>query len=267
MKNIMLQSIKTKKKYLIPYEITMALLSIIVVLMLLVECTTKLNTLEINVFYILDEVILLVFTADYFIRLYLADNKKLFFKKNIIDLIAIIPFNSIFQAAKVFRIVRISKLLKIIKITKLLRTVIFIKKFKNKSSTFLKTNNFQYILWITIITIGFGAIGMNLAEGKPILDSLWWSFVTITTVGYGDISPTTGPGRIIASILMLVGIGFIGMLTGTISTFFIGKKVEATTFKDETIEMIKYKLDDFNNLTYDEVEDICTVLRSFKNKH
>jgi voltage-gated potassium channel len=43
-------------------------------------------------------------------------------------------------------------------------------------------------------------------------------------VGYGDISPSTVIGRIIASILRLVEIGTIGMLTGTIATYFLPKK-------------------------------------------
>lgn len=244
------------------YEIAIASLSILAVGILIFEYSSNLDTLEINVFYMLDEIILLVFTADYFIRLYLSDNKKLFFKKNIIDLISIMPFNSIFQVAKILRVTKVTRLLKIVKI---LRTFIFLEKLKSRISIFLKTNNFHYILLITITTVIFGAIGMNLAEGKPILDSLWWSFVTVTTVGYGDISPTTGPGRIIASILMLIGIGFIGMLTGTISTFFIGKRAAATTFKDSTIESIKTKLDNFNNLSVEDIEDICAVLRSFKN--
>lgn len=51
-------------------------------------------------------------------------------------------------------------------------------------------------------------------------DALWWSIVTCTTVGYGDISPSTLPGRIIAVFLMIVGIGLISMLTGTITTYF-----------------------------------------------
>jgi len=258
--------IKANNKFMLFYEIIIASLSILAVAILVFEYTSNLDTLEINVFYILDETILLTFAADYFIRLYLADNKKLFFRKNIIDLIAIIPFNSLFQAARLLRITKITKLLKILKVTKLLRAFVFLEKFKNRISPFLKTNNFQYVIWVTMSTIAFGTIGMNLAEGKPILDSLWWSFVTITTVGYGDISPVTGAGRIIASILMLVGIGFIGMLTGTISTFFIGKRVAATTFKDSTIENIKIKLDDFNNLTVEDIDDICIVLQSFKNK-
>ena len=105
--------IKENSKIMILYQVAMASLSILAVGILIFEYSSNLDALEINIFYILDEVVLLVFAADYFIRFYLADNKKLFFKKNIIDLISIIPFNSIFQAARVLRVTNISKLLKI----------------------------------------------------------------------------------------------------------------------------------------------------------
>jgi len=51
--------------------------------------------------------------------------------------------------------------------------------------------------------------------------------VTTTTVGYGDISPHTAIGKLIAVLLMIIGIGFISMLTGTISTYFIGRAKKA----------------------------------------
>lgn len=49
-------------------------------------------------------------------------------------------------------------------------------------------------------------------------DSFWWAFVTGTTVGYGDITPVTTSGRWIAIVLMVVGIGVFGFVTGAVSS-------------------------------------------------
>jgi voltage-gated potassium channel len=148
---------------------------------------------------------------------------------------------------------------------RLFRIVVLLGRFKKNIDKFIKTNNFHYVLWITIITVILGALGISFSENKSFTDGLWWSFVTVTTVGYGDISPITSTGRIIASILMLVGIGFIGMLTGTISTFFINKKSKKYTYKDEIIENIKSKLDEYENLSENDINDICSVLKSLKH--
>ena len=72
----------------------------------------------------------------------------------------------------------------------------------------------------TVICIIFGGIAIHFAEGMNITDGLWWCFVTATTVGYGDISPATIPGLIVATLLMIVGIGLIGSLTSTITALF-----------------------------------------------
>jgi voltage-gated potassium channel len=48
--------------------------------------------------------------------------------------------------------------------------------------------------------------------------------VTITTVGYGDIAPSTGEGRAIAALLMVIGIMTVGMLSGSITTYFVTRR-------------------------------------------
>ena len=70
-------------------------------------------------------------------------------------------------------------------------------------------------------------------------DGLWWALVTITTVGYGDITPLTNLGRIIASSLMIMGIGFIATITAAVSSYFI------SSFNDKelTINELGDKLD------------------------
>src|SRR6478736_67641 len=51
-------------------------------------------------------------------------------------------------------------------------------------------------------------------------DSLWWAIVTLTTVGYGDIVPETTTGRIAAVMIMLTGVAVLGLLAGTLASFF-----------------------------------------------
>ena len=65
-------------------------------------------------------------------------------------------------------------------------------------------------------------------------DGVWWAVVTVTTVGYGDVTPTTVTGRVVAVALMLVGIGFLAVLTATIASRFVKQDRE-----DETAEILK----------------------------
>ncbi|MEU0697018.1 potassium channel family protein [Streptomyces niveus] len=52
--------------------------------------------------------------------------------------------------------------------------------------------------------------------------ALWWSVETATTVGYGDLYPVTVAGRVIAGIVMLVGISVFSIVTASLATWFVG---------------------------------------------
>lgn len=246
------------------YEIAFSVLSVIAVTIAVLDISEKISLTKDNLYFYIDLSITIIFIFDYFIRLILSGNKKTFVKQNIPDLIAMIPFN----ALKVFRLVKIIKIIKILKFVRLFGVS---AKFYKSAKRFLHTNGLIYILFFTLIIILFGAIGIYFTEKNITVDSLpdavWWSFVTATTVGYGDIAPSTVIGRIIAVILMLVGIGAIGMLTGTIATYFISKRtmvnesnpiaqsiMKSTDLTDEEkekvidyIKYIKYLSEEQNN--------------------
>jgi voltage-gated potassium channel len=61
---------------------------------------------------------------------------------------------------------------------------------------------------------------------KTPFDAIWWAISTMTTVGYGDKYPVTVEGRIVAIILMIVGVGLFAVLTGLFARLFIGAELQ-----------------------------------------
>jgi voltage-gated potassium channel len=71
-----------------------------------------------------------------------------------------------------------------------------------------------------------GAIFSVVEKGYSVWDGVWLAITTMTTVGYGDLSPHTTAGRLVAVTLMLVGIGFIALLTGAIAERFLSPEIQ-----------------------------------------
>lgn len=92
----------------------------------------------------------------------------------------------------------------------------------------LAQNELGATLLATAIVIAL--TGVMMAALDPAVenpwDGLWWAWVTITTVGYGDIVPESQIGRILASIVILFGIGLFAMLTASFAAFFIRQDEE-----------------------------------------
>jgi len=52
---------------------------------------------------------------------------------------------------------------------------------------------------------------------------MWWAVQTVTTVGYGDAVPVSDLGRILAAVVMLLGIGFVTVITASITGAFVAR--------------------------------------------
>ena len=52
---------------------------------------------------------------------------------------------------------------------------------------------------------------------------MWWAVQTVTTVGYGDHVPETALGQILAAVVMLLGIGFVTVITASITGAFVAR--------------------------------------------
>ena len=249
-----------KDKKIIVYEIATAILALVSIFIVSIQIFNIIIPEDVlHTLIKVDDLIYIVFVIDYITRLLLSKNKRYFIRNNKIDLISLIPFNAIFKSLRILKLNRLLKLGRLIKIS------VLFARFKDNSRLFFKTNHFGYVLITTIILILLGALAMSYLENIDIGDSIWWSFVTTTSVGYGDIYPATNLGRIIAVLLMIVGLGFVGMLSGTIATYFLSEKKIKNSYRDIVLEDIKDKLDSFDDLSSDELDDICLVLKSLKS--
>ncbi len=169
---------------------------------------------------VMDDTILAVFTVDYVVRFGQAKRKWTFFRQNIFDLLAIIPLSTIFSF---FRLARVTRLFRLIRLFRFVRLVGFIGKLRHTLKRFLRTNGFIYLVWACMAILILAATLYSYAEHVSWGEALWWAIATATTVGYGDVAPHTAIGKVAATILMLVGIGFIGALTSTITTYFANR--------------------------------------------
>ena len=61
---------------------------------------------------------------------------------------------------------------------------------------------------------------------KTVGAGLWWAVQTVTTVGYGDLVPTNTSGRIVAALVMLLGLAFLSVITAAITSSFVGRATE-----------------------------------------
>jgi voltage-gated potassium channel len=200
-------------------------------------------------------VIWAVFVTDYAVRLVLSGDRRTFVRRNVIDLVAILPWD-LFRAARALRALRILRLL---------RATAVLWRVSATIRAVLGTNALGWVLAATgvVVLLGAGAVMVAEPDMGTFGDALWWSIVTSTTVGYGDLAPETVIGRAVAVVLMIVGIGALGMITGSIATHFIHGNQERT---NPHVEHLKGLLDDWDQLTTDERRHAVVLLQALADQ-
>jgi len=222
------------------YNVVFALLALISIGLVILDYL-QLLSLGLFPYNLIDDTILIIFAVDYFVRLILAPSKRQFFVHNLFDLLAIIPFSSLFAF---FRFGRAFRLVRLTKMFRLTRLVGVISIFQKRAGKFLHKGGLIYYLWLSAALILITAAIYSLTEQSSFSDALWWAVVTATTVGYGDISPHTGLGRLAAVLLMVNGIGLIGTLTSSITAYLASEEVDNFSVADEILKLKHLQEDD-----------------------
>jgi voltage-gated potassium channel len=113
-----------------------------------------------------------------------------------------------------------------------------------RSGVLTSREGFRHIALLTAVLVVVAGASVSLVDSHDVPNlwtGIWWAVVTITTVGYGDVQIKTVAGQIVAMALMIVGIGFISVLTATIASSFIARGDEHQELV-ETLRSIERRL-------------------------
>jgi voltage-gated potassium channel len=157
-----------------------------------------------------------VFLADVLVGLVTSKDRKQYIKTHPLEILSV--------ALPVLRPIRLLRLVAFGSLV--IQRVAIGRQFAIALKTFLFSILIAYIAAVQITIIERPIENSNI---KSFEDGLWWALSTVTTVGYGDRFPTTTEGRMIAFVLMLVGISLMGVITASVAAWFVKMSQGETT--------------------------------------
>ncbi|GAP36642.1 potassium voltage-gated channel subfamily KQT [Piscinibacter sakaiensis] len=169
----------------------------------------------------------IVFTIEYVARLACVVHPSRYARSffGVIDVLAILPTWAALFVPGLHALVDV-RLLRLLRLFRILKLAEYVYEFGALGRALLLSRRkiLVFLSFVLIVVIVMGSL-MYVVEGPEngfhnIPVSIYWAISTMTTVGFGDITPKTGLGRFIASVMMLVGWGTLAVPTGIVSAEF-----------------------------------------------
>ena len=232
-------------------------LSILIIFDLVLITLTLISQVPDDLYYgivAFDTILCIILLAEFFMRFFDSDNKKLFLLKNWTELIAAIPFDFL-MLPFVLNLARFPKLMKVLKFIKV---IALFSQFFETLDVFLKKTHLDEILGFSLLVVLASTLALYLFDPSinSLFDSLWFVLSTMTTVGYGDIMPQSGAGRIIGLLILIVGVLVFSTITGAMASYFARRVLMNEEFNitenDDNIALLKENLS-FNKENLDHV--------------
>ena len=187
-------------------------------------------------FHLFELVSIAVFSVEYALRVWVAPENPRYAGQSdgsarmryivspvaLVDLIAILPaFLGMFFTIDL-RYLRLLRLLRLLKLTHYFKGLgIFVDVVQSEARTLASGVFTMGIMVFVAAALMYGVEHTAQPESfGTVGESLWWAVVTMTTVGYGDVYPVTTIGRMLAAVIMLLGVGIVALPAGILAARF-----------------------------------------------
>ncbi|MEM8782237.1 MAG: ion transporter [Planctomycetota bacterium] len=235
------------------FDIALLVAILLSVLAVLLETVPAVNDRYHTQLVVAEWAFTILFTIEYLLRMACVRKPWAYARSffGVVDLVSILPtyVSLLFPGAQHLLVIRALRLLRLFRIFKLVRYLDEAESLaRSLRAAWQKVTVFLVTVVILVVIVGalmnliegdgqFNPQPVFAADGSPVLDadgrqlveptptpgfesipsSMYWAIVTMSTVGYGDITPQTVPGKLIASLLIVVGYSLIIVPTGVLS--------------------------------------------------
>lgn len=197
-------------------NLVIAGLIIVSIIFLILEFSESFEKKWLLVFTIIGEILTGLFIVELLIRYLVARNKRLFFRKYWLDIIAVIPF------ARSLRAFRVLRLLRVFRAGSLLS-----RSLESFRQVFAEGRSETIVIAVTILVlVMMSGISIHFLEKQSrdfdeIGESVWWSFLSLIAGEPIGGTPATTLGKVTTAIVMLGGLTVFAMFTGLVSAVMV----------------------------------------------
>lgn len=169
----------------------------------------------------------LAFTAEYVARLLCVRRPRRYATSvyGVIDLLALLPTYLAILVPGLSSLIDV-RILRLLRVFRILKLTEYVEEFGALGAALAASRRkiLVFMSFVMLVVVVMGTL-MYVVEGPrhgytSIPVGVYWAITTMTTVGFGDITPQTDFGRVIASLMMLIGWGTLAVPTGIVSAEF-----------------------------------------------
>jgi voltage-gated potassium channel len=176
----------------------------------------------------------------------------------IIDLLAFLPsiLTLLFPGLDL-RFLRILRLFRVFKLTRYFSSLeVLLNVLYDERKSLMGT----FLIMLIVLTLAASALYIVEHEQQPetfgsIPQAMWWAMAALTTVGYGDAIPMTAIGKLLGSIVTILGIGMVALPSGILAASFS----EHLRYKRESLQSHIDQAFEDGVLTKDEAKGIIDI--------
>lgn len=210
-----------------------------------------------------DLIVCIILLGEYFLNLFLSGSKKLYIfdKENIVGLIASIPFDYILPL--ILPVALPVVFLRYLRIFKLIR-VVKLAQFDIIKDLFRKTGLHKVLIGIFITILIFWAAFFLFSPSYGWIDDFYFVIVTLTTVGYGDVTPKTYNEKVLAIILILIGVFVFSAITALMSSFLTDRILDDD--EEDRVSEIQETIEEKSENIMAEIKSVCMENKQLKDE-